>query len=302
MPTDQQYKISASSLNLRSEPIVAPRTLVATLPHGHPVTKLDEANDANWWRISTALQGASVEGFVNRNYLTLASDFTEPPSQRGIRDVHLQTNDRILRSQTGGRAFPLNEDGRPRRDGTTAADRAGQLGDIINWLRVDQSRRYLPVGGTTFCNIYAYDYCYLAGVYLPRVWWTRNAIATLASGGQVSPQYGTTVTELNANSIYNWFEEFGANFGWLRTFDLTVLQDAANAGKVCIINGQRTDLNRPGHICPVVPEVQSHAAVRRGGAVTTPLQSQAGASNFRYGGRVWWTGAQFRRFAFWVHG
>jgi hypothetical protein len=32
------------------------------------------------------------------------------------------------------------------------------------------------------------------------------------SGRAVSPAYGTTVQELNANSLYNWLEEFGAEF------------------------------------------------------------------------------------------
>jgi hypothetical protein len=35
--------------------------------------------------------------------------------------------------------------------------------------------------------------------------------------------------------------------------------------------------------------------------VSLPLMSQAGARNFEYGGWVWWTGAQFGRFAFWIH-
>lgn len=113
--------------------------------------------------------------------------------------------------------------------------------------------------------------------------------------------YGTTVQELNANSLYQWLEEFGPDFGWRRTVSVTELQDAANSGQVCLIVGQRKELNQPGHICAVVPETQEHRVSRRGTVVTVPLQSQAGARNFRYGGRVWWTGSQFGRFAFWIH-
>jgi hypothetical protein len=54
----------------------------------------------------------------------------------------------------------------------------------------------------------------------------------------------------------------------------------------------------------VVPETAGHRA-RRGadGAVRSPLQSQAGASNFRYGhgGAGWWRDAKFAEFAFWIH-
>ena len=70
--------------------------------------------------------------------------------------------------------------------------------------------------------------------------------------------YGTTVSELNANSLYNWLEEFGSDFGWRRTLDVTELQNAANAGQVALICGQRTELNQPGHICLVVPETAEH--------------------------------------------
>ncbi|MBI3651882.1 MAG: hypothetical protein HY231_12750 [Acidobacteria bacterium] len=301
MATTSQFKVTATALNLRSEPVIAPRTVKATLPQGQLVTKVGGTNGEIWWKVSTTLHGVDVEGFVSRRYLSPVSDIEEPVAHTGIGAVHLTTANRIARNHTGGRAYPLNETGQPRRNGTTAAAKAAQLTSMIEWLKVEQSQRYLASGGATFCNIYAYDYCYLAGVYLPRVWWTRNAIARLASGASVTPQYDVTVSELNANSLCNWFEEFGSEFGWQRVFSLNQLQRAANDGQVCIINGQRTNLNRSGHICAVVPETAGHQALRSGAEITTPLQSQAGASNFRYGGRVWWTSSQFRKFGFWVH-
>jgi len=111
------------------------------------------------------------------------------------------------------------------------------------------------------------------------------------------------VEELNANSLYDWLSSYGQTFGWRREFDLTRLQDAANAGEVCLINAQRRELNRSGHIVAVVPETDANQARRSGTNVISPLQSQAGAVNFLYGGtnRTWWTGAQFRAFGFWIH-
>jgi hypothetical protein len=79
------------------------------------------------------------------------------------------------------------------------------------------------------------------------------------------------------------------------------LQQAANLGQVCIIAAQRTNLNAPGHIVAVVPETAQHTASHTDSRVSVPLQSQAGATNFRYGGRIWWLGTQFRRFGFWIH-
>ena len=54
----------------------------------------------------------------------------------------------------------------------------------------------------------------------------------------------------------------------------------------------------------MVPETPEAPARRNAaGEVEAPLQSQAGASNFRYGtGRKhWWLGEQFADFAFWLH-
>lgn len=298
---DQEFKVNTTGLNLRSEPRVRAGNLIASLTLGDEVTKIAEASDPAWWQVSTTIQGSHVEGFVSHRFLIAADRFESQPLQTGITEAHLRRAARTARNQTSSRAYPLNEPGQPGRDGASDAEKAASLARIIRHLNVVSSARYMPAGGTTYCNIYAHDYCYLSGVYLPRVWWTRRAIATLASGGSVAADYRTTVTELNANSIFNWFGEFGQDFGWVRTFDLTDLQNAANAGQVCIISGQRHELDRPGHICPVVPETSSQRATRAGATVTTPLQSQAGASNFNYGGRVWWTSAQFRHFGFWKH-
>jgi hypothetical protein len=62
-------------------------------------------------------------------------------------------------------------------------------------------------------------------------------------------------------------------------------------------------MNRPGHIQIIAPESGSDKAKRNSkGEVVQPLQSQAGAKNFKYGflGNNWWTGASFREFGFWT--
>lgn len=300
------YKVSAKELNLRSAPVIKASTVLATLPEGQVVYKIQEADKKNWWKVSTKIQGTLIEGYINQVFVEKLSGQSEeavelPQVLPLIPEVHLTPTGAIKRSDTR-RAFPLNEDKQPRRMGTNEEERSDQLLQIIKWLNVDSNKRYLPGSATTYCNIYAYDYCFLAGCYLPRVWWTRKAIALIAAGTPVKLQYAATVTELNANSLYNWFEEFGTDFGWRRTMSMEDLQVAANEGQVGIIVGQRTDLNRSGHICAVVPESAGHKAKRdKQGKITVPLQSQAGANNFLFGGRVWWTGTQFRKFSFWIH-
>src|SRR5262249_40809643 len=150
--------------------------------------------------------------------------------------------------------------------------------------------------GMTFCNIYAHDYCCLAGVYLPRVWWTPDAIERLARGEVVEPRLGATIDEQRANDLFRWLRAFGPRFGWRQTGTPTTVQTEVNAGAVGVIVARRTIDGRSGHITLVVPEVGDHRARRSGGAdVVAPLQSQAGATNFRYGTGTasWWTGEQF---------
>ena len=116
-------------------------------------------------------------------------------------------------------------------------------------------------------------------------------------------RYGESVRELNANSLHDWFEDFGDRFGWRRAADLDQTQQAANAGGVGIIVAQRTDLNRSGHIVIVVPEIASASAKRVNDRVQLPLQSQAGATNSccACGTTRWWAGQQFRSFGLWIH-
>jgi hypothetical protein len=203
--------------------------------------------------------------------------------------------------------YSLNESGQPQRNAETAAERCAQLGVIIDWLGVDKAanKRYQPTGGgTTFCNIYAHDYCFLANVYLPRVWWTPAAIEKLAKGEKVELLYEKTIDEQRANDLFRWLRDFGVRFGWRQTGTLTKLQEAANLGGIGIIVARRTIDGKSGHIVAVVPETNEQKAKRdSNGLVTSPLQSQAGVTNFRYRAAPvqWWTGSQFADSAFWIH-
>lgn len=290
------YRVSATALNMRSQPKVVRGNILAVLSQGKEVTKIADAPNAPWWHIETTIGGTAVRGFVNSTYLVDAATPT-PHMVSGLKVAHLTPSGR--RSSTSGRANPLNEESMPGRKHKTKAEMVA----IINWLDVETGLRWKP-GSATFCNIYAFDVAYLAGVYLPRVWWNSSAIQKLKAGQTVPIQYGTTVYELNANALVNWFEEFGATFGWRFTTSLDDLQDAANQGKVCVICAQRTNLNAHGHIVIVAPENGTHVAHRVNGVVKAPLQSQAGGANHVYwtfNNQRWWTGAQFGKFGFWIH-
>jgi hypothetical protein len=153
---------------------------------------------------------------------------------------------------------------------------------------VESSARYQRTERSTYCNIYAFDYCFLAGVYLPRVWWTPRALMQLHTGALVVAQYEQSVRELGANSLHDWLIDFGGDFGWTRTFDLTELQSEVNQGCAGVICAKRKDVSRSGHITCVVPEVPGHGATRAGSSVQAPLQSQAGATNKKLFSSDWW--------------
>lgn len=290
-------------LFLRSEPVVKESTKITVLSMGHLVTKVADSSVTGWWEVSTTVEGTSVSGFVSSRFLVPDSDFEGPETVSSITAVHLPhlPGMRVTRNGTQ-QAYPLNEAGQPtRRSSSSNAEKAKELTEIIRWLDVENKDRYRPLSSSTYCNIYAYDYNYLGGVYVPRVWWTHSALVKLRAGRAVRPVYAETVVELNANSLFDWFRDFGSTFGWKRTFDLTEMQNAANDGQAVIISAQHKRPNKSGHICPVVPETASKKAERSGSKVVRPLQSQAGRTNRKYQTSIWWTMNIYRNFGFWIN-
>lgn len=306
------HRVTASMLNIRSRPVVSPTTRVATLPQGTALVKIAESDTAGWIKVRAELQGRVIEGFVALDHIGALPATDAPVARAPVRrieipPVHLSKNDtRVKRVRDGGRAHPLGEPGRPRRTATTPAGKAAQLLGLIDYLAVEKLAhlRYKPAAGTTYCNIYAYDYCYDAQAYLPRVWWNGPALRQIGDGVAVPVEYDRTVQELNANALSDWLRDYGSAFGWQAVNDLDTLQAAANNGEVCVVVGKRTDANRPGHITVVAPE-SARCAARRApdGSIIQPVESQAGRSNFRLGadGSRWWRRAEFQSFGFWRH-
>lgn len=303
-----------TSLRLRAAPEIAEGNIVARLPAGTLVHKLGGKRSDAFLEVETSLRGAYFRGFAANAYLLPLTSETQIPVLRpetadpfpGVIAANLPAGSRAVKRCDPANALSLHEPGAPSRCGATADERCRELAAIIDWLAVDDPshRRYQPARGCTFCNIYAHDYGTLAGVYLPRVWWNGVALARLARGEALEPQYGRTVDEVRANDLFRWLRDFGPGFGWRQTGTLTKLQDAANLGGVGLIVACRKDDGRSGHIVAVVPETDAHRARRdAAGNVTAALQSQAGTTNYRYGtpAKPWWRGDQFADSAFWIH-
>lgn len=330
--TTMRVKTREGMLRVRSEPFIstpAQANVVANLPDGHPVRALSKTAENGFLKIETSLSGALIQGFCSKSFLVSAADdssieVVQPFSQTGS----LQTQSALLAGLTGSSAIPavfmprkngvvtrrtdpanahsLNETRQPIRKGTTADELRSSLATIIQWLAVDEGThlRYQPHDGLTFCNIYAHDFCFLAGAYLPRCWWSTPALLKLAAGQQVQPLIGDTIREMRANDLFRWLRDFGPGFGWRQTGTLTKLQSEVNQGAIGIIVARRKEDGRSGHIVMVVPETAQETARRdTAGNVIAPLQSQAGSRNFQYGRGTanWWNGEQFAEFAFWIH-
>lgn len=292
--------VKATELNLRQSPDVANANRIAVLPQGH-VVEIVERTNQDWCYVKTTVSSSEVWGFVATRYLARADSAARVRSAE-LR-VHMPVRPHSRRNVDGARAYPLSEAAMPSRTGTTGAERVRELNEIVDWINVETALRHLPKAGITYCNIYAYDYVYLAGAYLPRVWWVPHALSEVLAGRAQPVLYGTTVRELRANDLFDWLQDFGSQLGWRRVLDLSAAQNAANDGAIVILCAQRVAREQPGHINVIVPEGNGSYALRNAqGQLTAPLQSQAGGTNFKRRAQPnWWRQAKFRAYSIWVH-
>ena len=273
-----RVKVTSSQLNLRSEPKVpkiSPNSNIkASLPNGHLVSWLSGKATDDWFEVETSLHGAFFRGFASKEFLELVKDNTEgitvttpavTSPLTGIVEVFMPRSAGTITKRTApANALSLNEPGQPQRNSADApADLKKSLQSIIEWLNVDKPthKRYQPTSTSTFCNIYAHDFCFLSGIYLPRVWWTQSAIAKLVTNETVQPLLGNTIEEIRANNLFRWLRDFGERFGWRQTGDLTKLQNAANIGGIGLIIARRKEDGRSGHVVIVVPETDKNSAI-----------------------------------------
>lgn len=309
-----EVDVKQDPLNLREQPSKT-ATVKAKLPDGQLVQAVTGKKVNGFLEVETSLHGAHFHGFASADFLKPAQGVEAVPVPVPATAPTGPLPPVIMPRKAGtvtrrvdlATAHSLNEPNQPSgRKGTTPDELRAELNAIVEWLAVDKAtnRRYQPKGGSTFCNIYAHDFCNLAGVYLPRVWWSQGAVEKLAQGQTVPPLLNNTIDEMRANDLFRWLRDFGMRFGWQRTSDLAKLQQDVNLGAIGLIVARRREDGRSGHITVVVPESNDLTARRNAqGEVVAPVQSQAGVKNFRRGTGTaqWWLGDQFAENAFWVH-
>lgn len=283
-----KYRVATSSLNLRDFPSANDNSKILTkIPFRHTV-KLIEKTTSDWWKVK--LLNTDKEGFVFSQDIEHVDETTDEiadievpnfePGSKGSLDNKLETYK------------PLGDPAIPFRDLTSVASKLSSIRNIIDTLNVSKSFRYEKDDSDTYCNIYTFDYCFFAKVYIPRLRWTDKAIEALENGNEVPLVFGETVRPFYSNYIYDWFLQSANAFGWERVSDVDALQKKVNAnGGIGVICAKRFILNKSGHVVVVVPETENEKAFRLDGKVIYPLQSQAGMDNYNYFSEIrkdWW--------------
>jgi hypothetical protein len=192
--------VTAEGLNFRSTPDSASRAnILAVLSRGHPLVKTGEAPVPNWIAARTELSGGTLQGFVNGLHTgplaptgpsVSPTGSNLPPADRGKHSGATRTS-----TSAGMRTYQLGEADQPGLPSTHGSGRAAGIVAIVNWLDCGRNAhgRWWPAG-QTFCNIYTYDVCALAGGYAPRVWWNDSAARDLRSGRPVEVRLPATVS------------------------------------------------------------------------------------------------------------
>lgn len=222
-----------------------------------------------------------------------------------IKPAHLPVSaDSRLDSQLD-RPHPLSDSDVPYRDMTSPETKRESIRQLIDKLDVKQSLRYQRTPEDTYCNVYSYDFCYFAQVYLPTVWWTPESIEKLQAGEDLEPIFEETVERIYSSAIHDWLSKWGPSFGWKQMTDLDEIQRKVNEnGGVGIICAKRKTVGLSGHIVPIVPETPFKKAYRENGVVIYPLQSQAGKLNYNYFAKArkdWWNHERYSSHVFFYH-
>jgi hypothetical protein len=239
---------------------------------------------------------------IAKKLITLVEDST--PDGR-IKSASLLGNPESRLDSMIAKFHPLSDSGIPYRDLTDAASKRESIQQLIDKLDVKNSLRYQRTVEDTYCNVYAYDFCYFSKVYLPTVWWTTESLEKILAGQAVVPVFNKTVVPIYSSAIHDWFLKWGASFGWKRMMNLDEIQQKVNnEGGVGIICAKRKTKGLSGHIAPIVPETKMKKAYRENGVVIYPLQSQAGKLNYNYFSKArkdWWNHERYSSHVFYYH-
>jgi Bacterial SH3 domain len=93
---DVEYKVIATTLNLRSDPVINPSNILASLPQDQVVKKLEVTSDSDWWKVSTIISGIEAVGFVANRFLAPLNDPFEGKKVVGIDNTTMDFRNKVV--------------------------------------------------------------------------------------------------------------------------------------------------------------------------------------------------------------
>ncbi len=194
-----------------------------------------------------------------------------------MKAFHLHKETPVTRHQTTTRLYALSEEGMPKGNGLPET-----LLQIARFLDPTNSARYSLKNKVS--HVYAHDFCYLAGAYLPLVWWGD---ANFGDGPKV---------QMTGTAVWDWLIDYGKEFGWKPVEDLKQAQELADVGHVVTIIALPKNVNSDARLTMVVPETKEcfDPQYQKG----IPCQSRAGKTFIK---TDWYNGSSWREYKIYVN-
>src|SRR3990167_956685 len=178
-----------------------------------------------------------------------------------MQPIHLHFHNPVSRNQVTTKMYALSEEDMPKGTGLPQ-----DLLEIVRYLDPENSPRYEK--SKVMCHLFAYDFCYLAGAYLPRVWYSDV----------INPN-PEKVFPMDSRGLFNWLANFGGEFGWKLVADLQQAQELADVGHVVTIVALSKNINHAGQMTMVIPHSKEFCL--KEGLKRTPCQATSGKKYFR---------------------
>lgn len=183
---------------------------------------------------------------------------------------HIHSKNAVTRHQKTTRLFCLSDADMPKGNGLPES-----LINIAKYLDPKNSVRY--GGSKAFSYLYVYDFCYLAGCYLPIVWW-----------GDANNPNDLKVSFKACNQYY-WLQEEGKEFGWKEVETEKEACDLTEVGHVVIVAALSKREEGDGMISVSLPSALPH---------DTPIQSMAGTGTVV---SPWYKGGLYKNYKMFVN-
>jgi hypothetical protein len=153
------------------------------------------------------------------------------------------------------------------------------LADLVDWMDVENSKRWYPENGNTYCDEYSEDFLdQLFGPYkLPyaaSVWWTPQSLELIRLGDCPKILWPTTVKSNGARGLHDWLHDWSGTYGW------QVFESEEDFYTWLNTEGPRVGvISTPTHVSVALPD-KVNPAIKPKDFV--PLQTQAGGTNKKY--------------------